>query len=217
MSNFTPRFIDRHNKRLADQPWLDFEEPQVILVQGMRGSGKSVTSEYLGEKFYNKGFNVWHLWAARSFENLYWVINKNCKKNYQDYKEEKVRRYNQEHNTNKNVSDFELPLHCNCCKSYPITWIIPDYIEINQESLDRFNGFYFTDLTEFAKYYKEITPEESKKLHEGKLKKPKEVRPEPKILIHKFTTPTSQNRKEVFKEQFTKIILPPPRRGCRRT
>jgi len=29
--------------------------------------------------------------------------------------------------------------------------------------LDRFNGVYFADRTEFSKYYKEITPEESEK------------------------------------------------------
>lgn len=207
MDDFEPHFIDKHSKRLAGLPWLDFEDPEIILIQGMRNSGKSVTTEYIAEKFYDKGFNVWHLWGARSFENLYWVINKNCKQNYQNYKKEHVRKYNQENDTNKKESEFSWGLHCNCCKSYPITWLIPDYIDVNQESLDRFNGIYFTNFTEYSKYYKEITPEERGKLQRGELKKPKEVRPEPKILVRRFTTPTSQNRKEIFREQFTKIIL----------
>lgn len=205
--DFEPYFIDKHSKKLTEGDWMNYEEPQVILVQGQRGSGKSVVTEYLAEKYYEKGFNIWHLWGARSFENLYWAVNKNCKKNYRLTIEKKVREYNQEHGTNKKESDLNFGLHCNCCKSYPITWIIPEYIDVNQESLDRFNEVYFTDLTEYSKYYKEVTPEEKKKLQQGTLKKPKEVKPEPKILVRRFTTPTSQKRREIFREQFVKIIL----------
>jgi len=165
--DFEPHFIDKHSKKLADDPWLDYEDPEIILVQGMRNSGKSVTTEYIAEKYYEKGFNIWHLWGARSFENLYWAINKNCKQNYRFTIEKKVREYNKINGTNKKESDFNFGLHCNCCKSYPITWMIPDYIDVNQESLDRFNGIYFTDRTEFSKFYKEISPEEKEKLEKG--------------------------------------------------
>ena len=73
-------------KKNADRPWLDYEEPQIIFFQGMRGAGKSVTVAETTEKLYNKGFLVLHVWGARSLENLYYAINKDCKKHYSKLK-----------------------------------------------------------------------------------------------------------------------------------
>lgn len=69
-------FVNRKPKKLADEPLLNFNEPQIIFITGMRGSGKGVSVDAQAEELYKQGINIWHLWGARSFENLYWVINK---------------------------------------------------------------------------------------------------------------------------------------------
>ncbi len=84
--DFKPSFRDRQPKKLSTKDWLNYEEPQVILFQGGRGGGKGVSVERTAERLYNEGFNVWHLWSARSYENLFWSINKNCKDKYSKMK-----------------------------------------------------------------------------------------------------------------------------------
>ena len=56
-------------------------------------------------------------------------------------------------------------LHCKCSKAYPIVWLVPDYIEVNQESLDRFNGAIWKDFDEYKQHNSEITT--LKKKHES--------------------------------------------------
>jgi len=82
LDDFEPSFIEKKVRRFVDGEWLTPHEPQVIFFQGMRGGGKSVSVNDTAEKLYNEGFLILHIWAARSFENLYWCINKNCKKKY---------------------------------------------------------------------------------------------------------------------------------------
>ena len=84
--SFHANLIDRKPKRLSKDEWLDKKEPQIILFQGMRGSGKGVSVESKAEELYNEGFNIWHLWSARSFENLFWMINMNCKEKFSKMK-----------------------------------------------------------------------------------------------------------------------------------
>ena len=80
--DFAPKFRPRTPPKFTDTKWLDFDEPQVILFQGMRGSGKGVSVESTAEKLYREGINIWHIWSARSFENLFWMINLDCKEKY---------------------------------------------------------------------------------------------------------------------------------------
>jgi len=228
--------------KLASDKWLDFEEPQVILFQGMRGSGKGVAVDATAEKLYNEGFLVLHLWGARSFENLYWAINKNCGLHFRKMKQvvqyyfdknnpHKVKLENEEEYlkilqdydfikvhksdtskhlelTKKGVSFLRgKELHCSCHKAFPIVWIVPDYIEVNQESLDRFNGAFWKDFDEYVQHNSEITTQQKELLLDGKLLKPEYLRPKPLIKVRQFTTPTSTNRKELFRDEFTKIVL----------
>jgi hypothetical protein len=78
MIDFTPSIISKKVVKDSDKDWINTDEPQVILYQGMRGGGKGVSVDYTAEKFYKEGMTVLHVWGARSFENLYWMINKNC-------------------------------------------------------------------------------------------------------------------------------------------
>jgi len=251
MSDFIPSFVPRKPKKFTDEPWLSFEEPQVILWQGMRSSGKGVAVDNTAEQLYKAGINIWHLWGARSFENLYWAVNKNCQEYYKKMKvitngfyqkespgletyclqnglkkeeydrylkimqEEKMilRKENKKWELlpdGMKLHDNEL-LHCNCFKAYPILWIVPDYIEIDQESLDRFNGVCWKNWEEYNDAYvncriNQFLPN-SKFIDFANQMKPDELIPKPLIVVAKITTPTSANRKEIFREQFTKIVL----------
>jgi len=227
-----------------DDGWLKTNEPQVILFQGMRGAGKGVAVDKTAEELYKQGINIWHIWGARSFENLYWAINKNCKKKYdkiklilQGFEQKTPLKKWARHNgifepefeyyfeiiKNNNLISVEgnyvkleklgleflngNVLHCNCHKSYPIIWIVPEYIDVNQESLDKFNEQFWKDLNEYGQYLLEITTEEKQFLLQGKLKKPKQFAPKPKIIVKTITPPTNSSRKETFQKQFTEIAL----------
>jgi len=56
--DFIPRFRPRKPKRFSEEAWLNFDEPQVILFQGMRGSGKGVSVERTAEELYREGFSI---------------------------------------------------------------------------------------------------------------------------------------------------------------
>ena len=247
--DFSPSFKDRKPKKLSTKDWLDYEEPQVILFQGGRGGGKGVSVERTAERLYQQGFNIWHLWSARSFENLFWSINRNCNEKYSKMKvisesffiENKKSIIDYCMNTKKFNSkdefrmylDFMIDhdiiidngdgtcqlsndgiklsnneyLHCKCSKAYPILWFVPNYIEFDQGSIDKFNGQCWNSLEEYSKYNLDITTENKKLLLDGKLKKPKELTKNELIKIAHFTTPTTKTKKEQFKEDFVKAVL----------
>jgi len=214
----------------------------------MRGAGKGVAVDRTAEELYKQGINIWHIWGARSFENLYWAVNKDCKKHYDQMKiiadaffdtthlgnlsnkcaskglfgveykkyleimiqQKMIERTNNNKlrltETGLQLHNREL-LHCNCHKAFPIIWIVPDYIEVDQESLDRFNGKYWNGITEYKKYFLEITTEDRQKLEQVNLKKPEKFCPKPLILVRKITPPTNASRREIFQKQFTEIVL----------
>ena len=249
--DFVPKFRPREPPKFTDTAWLDFDEPQVILFQGMRGSGKGVSVESTAEKLYRAGINIWHIWSARSFENLFWMINLNCKEKYDrmksiaksfEMKSHQGNLYEKtisqgliasrteydyyyqimtdaqmlKYNTERKMIEL-LPagiqllkgqlLHCNCSKSYPVLWAVPDYIEFEQDTVDRFNGMFWENEKEYFKHSIEITTKDRILLNEGKLKKSKEFQPKEMLRIIHFTTPTTEKRKQIFREEFTKIVL----------
>ncbi len=249
--DFAPKFRPKTPPKLTDSKWLDVEEPQVILFQGMRGSGKGVSVESTAEKLYRSGLNIWHIWSARSFENLFWMINLNCQEKYDrmksiaksfdmknhqgglylktisqglitsrteyDYyyqimEDAQMIKYNSERQRVELLPvGVELLknqlLHCNCSKSYPVLWAVPDYIEFDQDTIDGFNGMFWKDEKEYFQHSIEITSKDRILLNEGKLRKSKEFTPKQMLKIAHFTTPTTEKRKEVFRVEFTKIVL----------
>ncbi|MCH7561662.1 MAG: hypothetical protein IIC67_09925, partial [Thaumarchaeota archaeon] len=100
IEDFIPKFINKQVRALSDGDWLTFDEPQVIFFEGQRGSGKSTAVNYTAEKLYSAGYLVLHVWAARSFENVYWCINKNCKYNYSRMKKIALAFFSKEHSKN---------------------------------------------------------------------------------------------------------------------
>lgn len=255
MLEFIPKFRPSKPKKLSDEDWLDFEEPQVILFQGMRSSGKGVAVDRTAERLYKEGILILHIWGARSFENLYWAVNKNCRESYSkmqfivnafydnfsknqglksiciskgmttnDYEKfVEIMKYDglleMQDDANIRLTKKGIDLHngkllyCKCHRAYPISWIVPDYIEIDKESIDRFNGVYWNDWSEYNSDYIKcriddfISKEEFETKYPDGLKKPKEFQPKPLILIKKITTPTSAARKEIFREEFIQLVL----------
>lgn len=82
-TEFIPSFNQSTPTRLSEKPWLTSEEPQVLLFQGMRGSGKGVSVDHTAEYLFNQGLTILHIWGARSLENLFWAVNMNCREKYE--------------------------------------------------------------------------------------------------------------------------------------
>ncbi len=244
-------FPSRKPQKLASTALLNYEEPQIIFYTGMRGSGKGVAVDKSAEDLYKEGINIWHLWGARSFENLYWAINKNCGAKHDNFKKvincffdrkqsildidsvdigmkpgelkqclldmelEKLIKIETGDNQIRildRAGDFvngEL-LYCKCKRAYPITWMIPEYIEVNQESLDKFNAVYWEDWKSYNQAYLDgyvkpyISPWDD--VDVTKMKKPNTL-VKPLIQVRHITPATTALRKETFREQFTKIVL----------
>lgn len=103
-------------------------------------------------------------------------------------------------------------LHCDCHKSYPVTVIKPPYVKYPKESLDRFNGYYFSNFAEYTEAYLKGYVTEALPIITDftKIKKPK-------ILIEKITpmlkiveAPVPRGSREnvnKFLEIFTKEML----------
>ena len=75
---FVPTVKSRENKYKTKGEWLEFDSPVITSVCAMRGGGKTGISDYMMQRYYDKQFTVLHLFSARSLENLYPIINKNC-------------------------------------------------------------------------------------------------------------------------------------------
>lgn len=98
-------------------------------------------------------------------------------------------------------------LHCKCHKAIPIILLVPDYIVFNQESVDRFNGFYWKDMEEYKQIMVDITTADKELLLQGKLLKPTYLRPKPLIKIKQFVIPSTEARREKFREVWTESVL----------
>lgn len=240
------------------QDILNFKRPQVMLVQGMRGSGKGVVVDKICEEYFKKGFLVVHCWGAADFENYFYAINKNCKvqwnnsrvflnylKNLNDdwitidssinHFQNEITKKDADELINqmitskwiqietetmkiqittegKNVLNHE-PLHCNCSKALNITLVVPDYVDVDKKTLDRFNGVYWESWDNYNDDYihqktdLEICKAEYEfRYPDGLCKKPEKNILKPRILIRKITCPNSAKLKEIFREQWFSIL-----------
>jgi len=50
LPDFIPQFRHKIPKKFTEEKWLRTDEPQVILFQGMRGSGKGVAVDKTAEE-----------------------------------------------------------------------------------------------------------------------------------------------------------------------
>ncbi len=230
--NFVPVAKTKAIKKpTSNDEWLDFEEPLVVPANGKRGGGKGGIMDYMAQRYYDEHFTVLHIWSARSFENLYWCINKNCDLHFRKIKQllknkfykDEFRPYrlppNEEEKyinlaergsfiktkngkiTKLTKEGYQLVtnqmIHCRCRKAIPILWVVPEYINFDTETIDRFNGVFWKDFEEYKNNMSEITRKEKELLIKGKLKKPIWLRPKPLIKIVKVTVPTGSGKSGV--------------------
>ena len=99
------------------------------------------------------------------------------------------------------------PLHCRCSRAYPILAMVPNYVTISQESLDRYNKQYFWDYKEFQEAYEKrlVNCTIPKEANFWKVEKPREWQKELVKIAH-FSIP-SPARKDLFLDQFARILM----------
>lgn len=173
--------------------WINPNRPQVILTQGMRGSGKSVLDEMAAEQLYLQGWTVLDLLAARNAENFFWTVNKNCKEIWK-------------HKIAQDPSLKNTP-HCGCYRSYPITILVPEYMVFEPDTMDNFNHVYLTKA-EYVRWCAEnkFVPEWNPN------KKPKwkdlDKNWQPKIRVRSLPAPTtSGSNKALIEEVFMNAVV----------
>lgn len=108
----------------------------IYFIMGNRGSGKSSLDEVIAEENFRAGHTVLDLHSAGNYESVYWVINKKCREYWDRWRVENEKRPENERE--------KEPLHCNCDSRYKTLLVVPDYVEIDQEAIDKFNGKFYT-------------------------------------------------------------------------
>ncbi len=173
--------------------WINPNRPQVILCQGARGAGKSVLDEMAAEQLYLQGWTILDLLAARNGENLFWCINKNHKEEWK----KKVQ---------KDPTLKGMP-HCQCNISYPITLLVPEYMEFNREQLDEFNHVYMTKA-EYVRHCKEnrFVPEWDARHRPRQDEYNKKWQPKMRLRLLPAPTTTGSN-KQLIEEIFMKAVV----------
>ena len=73
--------------RLRDLPFRNFRTPIASIRIGMKRSGKGVSMDKEVFKYWEKYFTCIWLHSAGGFENLYTIVNKNCRSKFNTLKE----------------------------------------------------------------------------------------------------------------------------------
>lgn len=99
------------------------------------------------------------------------------------------------------------PLHCNCNRAYPILFMVPDYVHISQESIDRFNKKYFWDYKEYQEAWQKGYVRESmeKSTNFWKVEKPQQLQTSILKVVY-FSVPTA-TKKDRFIDQFARYLM----------
>ena len=183
-------------EKLSKRKWFDVNTVFTLLVTGQARSGKGVFIDWIVDTFYRAGFTVIWLFSALGYENLFCVINKDCRARWNQFKQE-----------NPDQAKTLLPA-CMCHDTIPALWMIPNYIEIDQKSLDRFNGVYWQGYDEYNEAYinGHVDSWLPPQFDFTNLKKPAKLRPFPKLITYQFTTPTTPQRSEIFRKEFRKMV-----------
>ena len=210
--------IPSHYIPNKQKPILRDDKVQCIFVYGQRGSGKSFLIEQYAEWYYRRYITPLYLWGARSNENVFMGVNKNCGYHWNEMigKQEKLLEFAeneiQRENIEKMILNAENSLHCNCRNAYRTSWLVPDYW--NFSNVKQYNTCWF-DKTEYMiafndkkilKPYNELTLIQRDDLDRGKLEKPLHLQIE-MIRICPFPIPSNPKKSEEFASQFLKYLL----------
>lgn len=189
MSWQSVRTIHFQQKKSLIDPW----KAQTILMQAMKGAGKSNFLEYAGEQLHNFGWTGLDLWGAPNGENWFYAINKDCRDEY-------LRLVAQDP-IKKGI------LHCNCHKTHPIMILCPDTKKFDQYTVDMYNDVIIKSREWWINYCtrNNIFPIEWKKEMTGKKI---EVSHTPLITIKYVPEPTHNgSNHEMFRKLMVESIL----------
>ena len=119
---------------------------------GERGSGKSATQELLLTLLHESGWTCFDAYSA-GFESMFYIVNLDCKKKRLERIEDLEHQHriavarHQAKNADiisDKIQDVKHELGCNCHKRYPLTILVNEVIDIDQVSLNRINGVYYS-------------------------------------------------------------------------
>lgn len=104
--------------------WETFPSGEIISYGGLRthNSGKSSLDEYIAMENFEAGHTVLDILSADNYESLFYFVNLNCKKYWEEKK--------------KDPNALIPKYHCQCDKRYKVLLLVPDYVQIDQEWLD---------------------------------------------------------------------------------
>jgi len=172
----------------------------IYFIMGNRGSGKSSLDEVIAEENFKAGHTVLDLHSAGNYESLYWVITKKCKEYWDRWRIQNEKRPEKER-------ELE-PLHCNCESRYKIVLVVPDYVEIDQEAIDQFNGKFYSKKEWAELGYFEYGSFVTQSNGEIKIQKP--IKPDfiEWLKVRKVHVPNKgYKNRELFVADLTEIML----------
>lgn len=172
---------------------LDSTKAQTILMQAMKGAGKSNTLEWAGQQLFDRGWTGLDIWAAPNGENWFYPINFNHRTEYLEMVAKDPAK--------KGV------IHCNCNRTYPIMIICPDTKKFDQYSIDLFNDTIIRSKEWWIHYCirNNIFPVEFRKEMIGKKI---EVSKQPLITVKYLPEPTQNgSNHEMFRMMMIDSVL----------
>ncbi len=116
--------------------FIDPSLSMIYMIQGDRGEGKSSLDEKIAEENYSSGHTILDIHSASNYESLYWAVNHGCKEYWDNWRKKQEL-------LPLDKRKKELP-HCDCDTRYKILLVVPDYVEMDQEAIDIFNGKYIS-------------------------------------------------------------------------
>ena len=210
--------VPSHYVSNKQKPILRDDKVQCMFIFGMRGSGKSFLIEQYAEWYYRRYITPLYLWGARSNENVFMCVNKNCSSHWNDMMitHEKLLEHAendlQRENISKMIQSAKNSLHCNCRGRYPVSWLIPDYWEFS--NINSFNSNW-SDKIEYVnafndkkilKPYNELTLIQRDELDNGKMEKPEHLRSD-MMRVCPFPIPSTPKKSEEFGNLVLKYLL----------
>ena len=124
----------------------------ICLCAGERGSGKSATQELLLTSLFESGWTCFDAYSA-GFESMFYIVNQNCRKNrlekiseLQHQQRIAIARHQAVESDllADQIEETRNALGCGCYKRYETTILVNEAIDIDQISLNRINGFYYS-------------------------------------------------------------------------
>ncbi|MDE1868046.1 MAG: hypothetical protein KGI08_10110, partial [Thaumarchaeota archaeon] len=112
--------------------------------------------------------------------------------------------------TGKDIAKEE-PLHCECYKPRKIMVMLPPYVKPVQETVDRYNGWYWSGPEEYHEAYlkgkvDDFIPNQPW-IDFTKILKPVKLRPEPIMVFKNITLPMNPGKTDTFRKEFRELML----------